>query len=400
MKQDQAETPSQHSIDDSKAPKRVEIVLKTVSKEVSNVLGSYLKTAWSWLPTPAQKAVAGVERRIASIPSIYFDPAIHVNRLERGTIVISLDFEMAWGWQHRVAPAIDFVSRGLWERAQVPRILKSLDCYRIPTTWFTVGHLFLDHCDRGRDGRAHTLIARLPPGSYDSYRYQAGDWFQNDPCTDFRRGPAWYAPDLVEMILRSSVSHELACHTFSHIYLGAPCTVNVADCELNASIDAMAGLGVKSDSFSFPRGSEGNFDSIVRSGFRIVRAFTGQRAILSLPVLRDDGLWAVHCGTTIDRGARWSHEERCSRLKSFVDAAAQQQLAFHMFLHPSLSTDDMDRIFVPFLAYCAHQRDRGLIDVVTVRDLVRNTRNRGGFHCAGKPIDGSHTKSIIDYSAE
>jgi peptidoglycan/xylan/chitin deacetylase (PgdA/CDA1 family) len=332
------------------------------------------------LPGPARKAVAGIERQIASTLSTYHDPAVHQARLERGAVVISFDFEMAWGWQHKLPPSVDFVRMGLWERAQIPGILKALDHHGIPATWFTVGHLFLDRCTRGRDGGAHGDMVRLAPGSYEHYRFDAGDWFQNDPCTDVRCDPAWYAPDLVEMILKSSVAHEIGCHTFSHTCLGPPCTNMVADSELNASIDAMARFGLKPESFSFPRGSEGNFESIARAGIHIVRAFTGRRAILSLPVVRNDGLWAVHSSTTIERGVRWSLEERLARLKKFADAAAEERLAFHIFLHPSLSAEEMNSIFVPFLAHCARQRERGLLDVVTVRELVGLTRERKVSH--------------------
>jgi peptidoglycan/xylan/chitin deacetylase (PgdA/CDA1 family) len=347
---------------------------------MKNKLAPYLKAAWSRLPAPARKAVAGIERQIASTPSTYYDPAVHPARLERGAIVISFDFEMAWGWQHQLPPSIDFVRMGLWERAQIPGILKALDGHAIPTTWFTVGHLFLDRCACGRDGRAHPDMVRLAPGTYESYRFDSGDWYQNDPCTDVHRDPAWYAPDLVEMILKSSVVHEIGCHTFSHAYLGPPCSDIVAESELNASINAMARFGMKPESFSFPRESEGNFESIARAGFSIVRASTGRRAILSLPVLRRDGVWAVHASTTIDRGARWSLEERLARLKKFADAAVRERLAFHMFLHPSLSAEELNSIFVPFLAYCADQREHGLLDVVTVRDLVRLTQERKNPH--------------------
>ena len=345
-------------------------------------LAPYLKAAWSWLPTRVQKAVAGIELRTASFPSTYYDPAVHPSRLDRGAVVISVDLEMAWAWQHRIAPSIDFVRMGLWERAQMPRLLRALDSYGIPATWFTVGHLFLDRCTRGSDGRAHAEVPQLPPGHYRSYRLNAGDWFQNDPCTDVHRDSAWYAPDLVEMVLKSPVAHEFGSHTFSHTYFGPPCSHMVAASEMQAANDAMARFGVKPESFSFPRSSEGNFESIAKAGIRIVRAFTGRRAILSLPVLRSDGLWVVDSATAFDRGARWSLEQRLARLKKFAEAAAQERLAFHMFMHPSLSEEEMNSIFVPFVAHCAQLRERGVLDVVTVRDLVALTRERKAPHAA------------------
>jgi len=337
---------------------------------MNSVLGPHLKAAWSILPAPVRRLAAGVERRIASIPSTYYDPAVHGPRLRRGTVVISFDFEMAWGWQHRVSRENDFVNTGLRERAQMPVILRALEACGIAATWFTVGHLFLDRCTRGNDGRAHADMLRLSPGRYRLYRFDEGDWFQHDPCTDVHRDPAWYGPDLVEMILKSPVGHEFGCHTFSHAYLGPPCTEDVADGELRASLEAMARFGIRPESFSFPRGSEGNFACISRAGLGIVRAHAGRQAVLSLPVRRADGLWAVHTSTAIDRGARWSLEERLARLKKFVDAASREKLVFHMYLHPSLSADELTRIFVPFLDYCARRRESGDIDVATVRDVI------------------------------
>ena len=65
-----------------------------------------------------------------------------------------------------------------------------------------------------------------------------------------------------------------------------------------------------------------------------------------------------------------------SRLRGFADAAAKKKLAFHLVLHPSLSTEEMDGILVQFLAYCAEQRERGVLDVFTARGLVEEMQKR------------------------
>jgi len=53
-------------------------------------------------------------------------------------------------------------------------------------------------------------------------------------------------------------------------------------------------------------------------------------------------------------------------MKRIVDTAAQQKLAAHIWMHPSLSDKQMTMVLAPLLRYCADQRDKGLIEVLTM----------------------------------
>jgi hypothetical protein len=57
----------------------------------------------------------------------------------------------------------------------------------------------------------------------------------------------------------------------------------------------------------------------------------------------------------------------------FVDEAARTHLCAHVWLHPSLPHEDMTDLLFPFLRYCADQREKGLIDVLTMEQLVAAT---------------------------
>lgn len=84
----------------------------------------------------------------------------------RAALVISADFELAWGWQHvRTTGAARALA--LAKAAQARRNLPVLfdlfdlfDRYDVPVTWATVGHLFLESCNG--NGAAHPEVRRLP----------------------------------------------------------------------------------------------------------------------------------------------------------------------------------------------------------------------------------------------
>lgn len=116
-----------------------------------------------------------------------------------GRVVVSLDFELAWGTIDKPSERARLLSEdGSVERAYLDRLLSLCDRLRIPITFATVGHLHLDSCD-GHRPRGH------PDG-----------WFDADPETDAETDPQFYAPDALDAIRDTDVDHEIGTHTFSH----------------------------------------------------------------------------------------------------------------------------------------------------------------------------------------
>src|ERR1051326_2871446 len=137
----------------------------------------------------------------------------------RAAVSISADFEMSWAFRARGAePARQ---KAVQERANVPKLLAMLDSYSIPITWATVGHLFLESCERSVSGLAHADMPR--PTMNERWN---GDWYMHDPCSDVRKDPLWYAPDLVQQILNANTTHEIGTHTFSHINCESRCSTD------------------------------------------------------------------------------------------------------------------------------------------------------------------------------
>lgn len=335
---------------------------------------TWLKATYRAMPLPLQREAAAVDYFISSRPRIYRSRRSHPHSgLRRGALTISLDFELAWAWQYARRNDEHFVAKGLRERLQVPALLKVFDDFGIPTTWATVGHLFLERCSCKPGSRPHAEMPRPPFFKTSLWDFSSGDWYQNDPCSDVRSAPAWYAPDLIESILASRMKHEIGCHTFSHAGFGRYCPHDVALAELHASLDAMKAFGITPRSFVFPGDEDGNFPALVEAGFANVRAFPKPQGYISLPLRRKDGLWGLPTSSAIDRGVGWSLVQRVARLRRLVDGAIQHRMAAHIWLHPSLPELEIEEVLVPFLRSCADLRDKGILDIVTNDGLVSMT---------------------------
>ena len=219
-------------------------------------------------------------------------------------------------------------------------------------------------------------MPRIRPFKNNDWKFDSGDWYQFDPCSCVEHAPAWYAPDLIEKILSSQSGHEIACHGFSHMGFGRNCPKNVALAELDACISAMARFGIKPKTFVFPGNDEGNFEALAEKGFLYLRSNPKWYAKISLPIRRkDDRIWRVHMSSSICRGSRWTHGERLARLKLFVDIAEKTHLAMHVWMHPSMPLAEIEEILIPFLHYCADKRDRGVIDIFTIEQMVEATKS-------------------------
>ena len=119
----------------------------------------------------------------------------------QGIVVFSADFEMSWAFRYSKTLGSKAVEVGLKERQNVPVLLELLDKFQIPVTWATVGHLFLNECKRDDQEVVHHEMPRPSYFENRNWIFDSGDWYDHDPCTNIRSDPAWYASDLIELIL-------------------------------------------------------------------------------------------------------------------------------------------------------------------------------------------------------
>ena len=78
----------------------------------------------------------------------------------RASGTISADFEIAWAFRGRSEE--ERLQRAIRCRHNVPYLVRILEETGIPITWATVGHLFLERCERGPSGLAHPEMPRPP----------------------------------------------------------------------------------------------------------------------------------------------------------------------------------------------------------------------------------------------
>jgi len=277
-------------------------------------------------------------------------------------VSISADFEMAWGWRSRPGP--ECASKAANERRNVPSLLRALEEYRIPITWATVGHLFLESCTRGNCGLAHADMPRPPRNE----RWD-GDWYRHDPCANVNEAPAWYAPDLIATILSSSVGHELASHSFSHIdFSVTTSTPELVRMEISACIKAMDPFGIRPRSLVFCHNRMGYqySDLLYEMGIIVVR-HRDSRSRLAYPERTASGLYKLYESMNLRLATYYNYVDKA---KIFIDEAIRRGDAYHMWFHPSDEPNVFEEAFIPILDHIDSQRGKGLVWVSTMADLA------------------------------
>ena len=339
-------------------------------------LKSIKNSAYDLAGPSGQYAYARLQFALGARPSTNETaPGVKWPSTYRACVVFSADFELAWGWQY-VKGVPDAHALALQKaqqaRQNLPILLDLFDRYEVPVTWATIGHLFLEGCDR--NGHPHAEIERLPYFENEHWRYAQGDWFDADPCSDFRADPAWYAPDLLQNILSRRVKHEIGCHTFSHIDCSdIRCPSEVLDSELGECRRLAAEWGLSLKSFVFPGNSTGNLSSLKKHGFAAYR-WHGRHQ-LDVPQQDELGLWRVPGGICWEKPAGWPVEAWVRVLKRCVATAIETGTVLHLWFHPSCAPLNLEVVFPSVLEYV----QQCSVDVVTMNRLsqqLKSARNQ------------------------
>lgn len=288
---------------------------------------------------------------------------------EKGGLIISGDFELAWAWRYAKAyqkPLKVGDEMAARARTNFPKLLQLFDQYNIPITWATVGHLFLKECNKGD----HDWMHKIPYFENNNWRFKKGDWFEHDPYSDYSSAPHWYAPDLIKQILNSDLQHEIGSHTFTHIdFSDKNCPENVAADETKACIDAMNPYNLKPKSMVFPGGTFGNIKVLKNYGFEIYRKnihselaypFRDEYGLLVSPT--SNGFGKIH--------PSWSRSYYIKRLKIYIDKAIKTNTIAHLWFHPSLDEWTVKNIMPVILEYANEKREKGDLWIGTMEDIA------------------------------
>lgn len=166
---------------------------------------------------------------------------------------LSLDFELLIGY-HDLSNSPYLAKKKEMEdvRDRIHELINVLEKKRIRCTWGVASHLFLESCD-GHDD------------------YPDREWLLRDPETGVDKDPLWYAPDLINRLLRSDVDFEIGCHSFSHPVF-SKIGEHQARYELKKSEELAEAWGIKLESFIFPRNEEGYKNMLSEFGYKAYRS--------------------------------------------------------------------------------------------------------------------------------
>jgi peptidoglycan/xylan/chitin deacetylase (PgdA/CDA1 family) len=294
----------------------------------------------------------------------------------KSVLLISADFELAWAWRyskHDPDPISYALHKAKLERENIPAILNICEQFKVPITWMTVGHLFLESCSK-TSGLAHNNIPRVQNSEENRWNTNGKDWFEHDPSSNFKKDPAWYSPDLIKMILDSSVNHEIGCHTFSHIDCrDEVCPPDLIRSELRECKKSAERMGVALKSFVHPGYTIGNLDVIADEGFTNFR--TDYENILGYPKAHSNGLWEFRQTAELAFNKNWSLDYQISRYKSIIKGSIKSNTVCVFWFHPSFDPITVEKIFPEVFTFLWENRD--LIWTTTHNEYVNWLTNNG-----------------------
>lgn len=271
----------------------------------------------------------------------------------KSVLIIYADFELAWAWRFSkgIQDVIEFSKKlAKKERENMPAILDVCDEFNIPVTWATVGHLFLNNCNK-IEGKPHHDIKRPNYFTNNYWEFIKGDWFDADPCSNYKVDDCWYCPDLIELILSKKVRHEIGCHTFSHLdCTDVNCSPEIFNSDIDACKSAAKEFNVEFSSFVHPAHTIGNLDALAENGFTSYRTDYGNT--LGYPRLFKNKLWEFKSTWEFVSFNDWSVNYHIKRYKEILTRSVKSKTVCVLWFHPSIDkrfvTEIMPAVFKNF----------------------------------------------------
>jgi hypothetical protein len=164
--------------------------------------------------------------------------------MKKGTLVISLDFELVWGiFDHvQINDKISYFNNTL---NAIPQMVDLFHKNSINVTWATVGMLFNENWDEW-NSNIPSILPTYNNVSLNAYDY--GKKHQKSNLDKF-----FFAPNLIKDI-KSVSGQEIATHTYSHYYcLEQGQKIEQFEADIEQAILIAKKKNVKLDSLVFPR---------------------------------------------------------------------------------------------------------------------------------------------------
>ncbi len=322
-----------------------------------------------------------------------------------GTLCFSFDFEL--GWPSRGLVSSPVANQELIEKTwtSVPGMLQILEKYDIPATWATVGAIMLQHPWKGRDRLQDPAYSCGQKNWYDFPEYNSS----------FSR--CFYAPQLVEMILKCRAPQEIGSHTFTHVLMnrsGHP--ENLLDQELRLCNEVADEWGIRLESLVFPRNQCKQMSALVKNRYKIYRSLNTEWYWFKhhIPTSRDEtkalGLifpYVISGLRLLDEKFRLapqsydlnqyqelielkhsaflpgfsgvsrfvSVKDRVRRIECGINKAIRNKKILSVYFHPQNMNHRQDDCFEYFDSICriaSEKRDRGELAISSMTDLANS----------------------------
>ena len=277
-----------------------------------------------------------------------------------GALVLSLDFELAWGVHEKYPQGRGYEDALIGARQAVPAMLNTFDRFGISATWACVGFLMAQSREEVHAFTPTHLPTYVDP-SLNAYREMIG--------LDEADDPLHFAASLIQQI-QEAAGQEIGTHTWSHYYCGERGQDDRTFAEdLDAAIAIAQLRGTDIRSIVFPRNQHNpSYDSIlisrgltnyrgnpicfqwrftnadqargrVRRGLRLVEQYTrglGDGSYSWDDIHQPSGLGDVRASLFLRpvEASLMLREVRLRRIRDTIRSAARNGKVVHLWWHP------------------------------------------------------------------
>jgi hypothetical protein len=317
-------------------------------------------------------------------------------KINKGAFIISLDTEFAWGkisLTHKREYYHLFAST---ERVIV-RLLNLFKKYDIPVTWAIVGRL-LEDIEQPTE-HFNNKLSNYFEGKLDNSIYEDLDLNRKDNSFIVRT-------NLADTILSYNSNHEIATHTYSHIYLSESLDPKYVEEDFKATIDIGKRKGIVYSSIVFPKNIINHLDIIHKYGINCYRGadenwYSDLPSIIKKIARQLDCLLPI-AGDVIEareaipglinipgsvlfrvyhRGFKrfYSANILANKTKQALSKASKQKKIVHLRFHPFNFAYKEDRHFAALesvLKKADQMRSRDILDIHTMQTMNEKILSR------------------------
>jgi peptidoglycan/xylan/chitin deacetylase (PgdA/CDA1 family) len=317
-------------------------------------------------------------------------------KLENGIFIISIDFELAWGYVDKPLP-LEMEKRISEEPEVVKELLNIFEEYNMPATWAVVGHLLETDC-AWKNNQPHSDFPR------PVRQGEAEDWFAAHPLKGSPAERLWFdRAGMIETIKIDTVEHEIASHSYAHlIYNDSGLNPEAAEHDIKKAAAIHRANGFDFKTFVFPRNKAGYLKKLKEAGISSYRGHNrrwydrfplplsrvGHLADYFLPGAKtvkptreENGLINIpDCLLLVSRnGFRKivSPGAMVKKAKAGLRQAAMKKEIFHLWFHPFnflFEKEKQFKILKDILTEAYAYREKGEIDIITMGEVAMRYR--------------------------